>query len=361
MTNDLMHKREVSVGVLARASMPFQDFLDAIPAGAVAVDGQGEIAALNEELLDQFGYRADELLGERIELLIPSPLRGDHIGHRSGLVENHHARVMGAGEILHGQRKDGSIFPVEVGLRALPFEGDFVLAIVSDRSDQARAVASEAHEEVLAHELKHQQVVAREMGHRVKNLLAAVTALITLSARGATSPKAMEESLRGRLIALSSVIDLSLRSPSDPASGTLSIEEVLRAVLSPFMWTSVEADKISLTGPCLVVGARPAEVLALVFHELSTNALKYGSFRHPDGRVDVTWELIEDQVVLTWQERAIQFVAATPSVPGFGMTLMRRLIEMEFRGRTERQVTDLGWTTRITVPLSVLGISPAKL
>ena len=355
MTIDLNSSRAFSATAIAQASMPFQDVLDAIPAGALAVDPHGEIAAVNQELLGLFGYRADDLIGESVDVLVPGPQRQDHFTHRTRSLQISHARLMGQGAMLHGQRKDGSIFPVEVGLRGLPFPGNFVLAVVSDRSEQVRAAASEAQGEMLAHELTHQQVLAREMGHRVKNLLTTVSALITLTARAAKTPKAMEESLRGRLMALSSVIDLSLHSSSFGSDATMSVEDVLRAVLAPFMWTSAESDRISLRGAEMQIGGRAAEVFALVFHELATNAFKYGALGHSDGKVEVTWELADDHAVITWREQAAQFVTVSPSSPGFGMTLMQRLIDMEFSGRTERQVSDLGWTTRIIIPTAALG------
>lgn len=228
---------------------------------------------------------------------------------------------------------------------------------MSDRSAQVRAQAAEAHETALALELAHQEVVAREMGHRVKNLMATVAALISLSARGARSPKEMEASLRGRILALSSVIDLAFKAPQGGSgAGALSIQDILRAVLAPFMRTEAETDRVSLSGPQLVVGQRPSEVLALVFHELTTNALKYGALRHLDGRIFVDWQQADGRLELCWRETSSQFQASEPAPKGFGTTLVSRLVEGEFGGRIDRDVTASGWTTRLSIPLPSLGL-----
>ena len=174
---------------LAGMALSIQDVLDTIPAGAVVVDGGGVILAVNAELGGQFGYEPNELLGQSLEILVPAGLRVGHAAMRSKALASGQMRTMGPGRSLRGQRKDGSVFPIEVGLRTLQTGGSqFVLAVVSDRSDRVRAQESEAHEKTLGLELAHQEVVAREMGHRVKNLMATVTALISLSARGAQTP-----------------------------------------------------------------------------------------------------------------------------------------------------------------------------
>ena len=343
-------------GGLADLTLTFHDFLDAIPAGAVVVDGQGAMTAMNVELGRQFGYEMGELLGHRVEILVPAGLRDGHVALRSKVSDADQMRQMGPGRSLLGQRKDGSVFPIEVGLRSILSGGSqFVLAVVSDRSDHARALESEAHQTVLGQEVAHQQMVAREMGHRVKNLMATVAALISLSARGAQSAGEMEQSLHGRILALSSVIDLAFKAPHSASTrGALSVEDILRAVLAPFMCTDFDRDRVSLSGPQLVVGQRSSEVLALVFHELMTNALKYGALRQLDGRLSVSWGQVDDHLDLRWQEVAPQFRAGESAPTGFGTKLMSRLIEAELGGRIDRELAAPGWTTCVSIPVSSL-------
>ncbi|WP_193335560.1 sensor histidine kinase [Devosia beringensis] len=350
------HTRVAASADLAGMTLSIQDVLDTIPAGAIVVDTRGVMLAVNAEVGRQFCYEADGLLGRSVDILVPAGLRDGHAAVRSQALGSDQMRAMGPGRSLRGQRKDGSVFPIEVGLRTIRTGGSqFVLAVVYDRSDQFRVQESEAHEKALGLELAHQEVVAHEMGHRVKNLMATVNALISLSARGAQSPKEMEESLRGRILALSSVIDLAFKAPqAGSIHGALSIKDILHAVLAPFMWTDAENDRVSLSGPQLVVGQRPSEVLALVFHELTTNALKYGALRHMDGRIFVDWRQADGRLGLCWREEALQLQTGDSAPRGFGTTLMLRLIEAEFGGRIDREVTPHGWTTRLSIPLPSL-------
>jgi two-component sensor histidine kinase len=264
---------------------------------------------------------------------------------------------MGAGRQLNGQRKDGSIFPIEVGLYPLGTGSErFVLAVVSDRSDRLRAQTLATEHEALGRELGHQEVVAQEMGHRVKNLLATVVALISLSAREAISPKQMEESLRGRIQALSVVLDQASGPAGSAAGGPLSITAILRAVLAPFTWTEGENSRVSLHGPAVVLGQKPAEAMALVFHELMTNALKYGALHDQDGTIDVSWHQADGRLHLCWREEARAFAPVGITHRGFGSTLMTRLIEVEFGGQIVREKTPKGWTTRLDIPCPSLGL-----
>lgn len=263
---------------------------------------------------------------------------------------------MGSGELIHGRRKDGSTFPIEVGLRAL--EGDhrpLVLAVVSRISERERIKSLEASERALGLELVHQETLAREMGHRVKNLMATLMALISLSARGAETPKALEESLRGRMLALSSIIDLAFRSPDAAAQrGRLAMGEIVATILAPFALSGQRGDRLSMEGPPLVVGERAAEVLALVFHELTTNAVKYGSLRHLDGRLRIAWKQVGENLELCWSEQGREGVSSGPVRMGFGSSLIARMIEMQLGGTVERDATASGWTIRLTIPTASL-------
>ncbi len=342
---------------VAHTLLTLRDFVDTIPAGAVVVDSNGTIRVVNRELCHQFGYdQASDLVGLSIETLVPMGQRAKHSIQRQHPQARENSRLMGEGRPLFGQKRDGSRFMVEVGLRSFALDAGLTLAIVSDRSDRMRTADLEASEKVLMRELGHQEIVAREMGHRVKNLLATMTALISLSARGARTPKEMEEKLRGRVVAMSSVIDLAFKTtPSDSTHGALSLDEIVRAVLAPFWEIGNETSRFTVSGPGLIVGERPAEVLALVFHELATNAMKYGSLRQAGGKLTIDWRIIDPSLELSWEEQSIEpDVSTTTSSKGYGTVLVSRLVEGELEGSVTRDVTRLGWTTRLSIPIASL-------
>lgn len=107
--------------------------LEAAPIGVVMVDRRGRIVLVNAETERLFGYRRDELLGRPVEMLVPLSSRDGHPRFRAGFCASPHARAMGAGRDLFALRKDGSEFPVEIGLNPVETDdGLFVLSAIAD-------------------------------------------------------------------------------------------------------------------------------------------------------------------------------------------------------------------------------------
>lgn len=120
----------------------FRGLLEAAPDAMVIVDGQGIIKLVNAQTEALFGYRREELLGHPVELLIPTRFRTQHTRHRGGYSANRQVRPMGAGLELHGLRKDGTEFPVEISLSPMETaDGLLVSAAVRDVSDRKAAEA----------------------------------------------------------------------------------------------------------------------------------------------------------------------------------------------------------------------------
>ncbi|WP_456294163.1 PAS domain S-box protein, partial [Streptomyces mirabilis] len=97
----------------------FRGLLEAAPDAMIIVDDTGTITLVNAQTEALFGYGREELLGRTVDLLVPDRFRTHHSLHRSGYAENRQVRPMGAGLELHGLRKDGTEFPVEISLSPL--------------------------------------------------------------------------------------------------------------------------------------------------------------------------------------------------------------------------------------------------
>jgi PAS domain S-box-containing protein len=117
----------------------FRLAVEASPSGMVVVSGDGAIVMINREVERLFGYWRAELLGRSVDILLPDKLRGKHANHRTGFLKHPDARHLGTGRDYLGRRKDGSEFPIEVGLNPMRIDGDvMVLCAIVDISERKR-------------------------------------------------------------------------------------------------------------------------------------------------------------------------------------------------------------------------------
>jgi PAS domain S-box-containing protein len=118
---------------VAQLGLDARAVLDAAPDGMVIVADDGRIVAVNSEMERLFGYSSSEMNGMTIELLVPAELRNAHVALRAAYVELPRRREMGVGRHLHGQRRDGSVFPVQISLARIPTsDGTMTFAAVRD-------------------------------------------------------------------------------------------------------------------------------------------------------------------------------------------------------------------------------------
>lgn len=164
-------------------------------------------------------------------------------------------------------------------------------------------------------------VVLRELNHRVKNLFAIAVGMVTMTARTAETTAAMAKTLSGRLHALAHAHQLirpTLTSESQKATQT-SVAVLVDRILAPHI--ADRETQLHAHGPEIPVGPNGATSLALVLHELATNAAKYGALSESGGRVSIAWRIEGEFMVLNWIERGGPAIDGEPDRKGFGADL----------------------------------------
>jgi two-component sensor histidine kinase len=208
-------------------------------------------------------------------------------------------------------------------------------------------------EQRLKHALEQQETLAREMNHRVKNMFAITDGMIRVSARAASTPGEMATLLSGRLHAMATAHSLVRRKIEDetPSQGA-DLDTLVRTILKPY--ESALGERFRIVGPPMRLGDRATNGVALVCHELATNAAKYGALTEDQGAVDVSWSRAGDDLVMTWRERGGPPVTAEPMKKGFGSTLTRSTVVDQLGGKLEYLWEPEGLSVEISIPVQKL-------
>ena len=271
----------------------------------------GIILSWNRGAERVFGYSAEEAIGQPITIVIPKDRQNEEheilTRIRRGEPVDHFETVR--------QRKDGSLITVSLTISPVKnAEGKIVGAskIARDITEQKRS------QEQIA-------TLAREAEHRSKNLLANVQAAVNLSQ--SDTPEGLKQAIEGRIRALANVHSLFVDTRWIGAElSTIATQE-----LAPYSEKSKTRTRIE--GPQVVLEPNAAQTIAVILHELATNAAKYGALSVANGRVDLKWSHEADgQLHLRWTETGGPAVQK-PTRQGFGGRVTEQLIA-QLKGKT---------------------------
>lgn len=174
-----------------------------------------------------------------------------------------------------------------------------------------------------ASQLQVRDTLTLELNHRVKNTLANVLSIITLTRRKSTDLDSFAESLSGRVRALSATHDILTAQQWSAAT----LESIVRAELAPYLGR--DEAQAEIAGPEILLAPNTALSLGLAIHELATNAAKYGALSDGRGKVTISWVVNDGQTIkLDWQESGGPAVAR-PDRTGFGTNLLRKTVSHE--------------------------------
>ncbi|WIY53731.1 PAS domain-containing protein [Devosia sp. YIM 151766] len=216
--------------------------------------------------------------------------------------------------------------------------------------------ATDIHETRLAAE--ERELVAQELGHRIKNIFAVLNGIVGLSARSYPEARSFADDLRQRIYALGEAHDF-VRPHShlsvSGAAGQGRLSALIARLMSPYR--DGEVERVLFSGEDVSIDDAAATPLALLFHELATNAAKYGALCQPQGRVHIAGEDAGEDFCLTWTENGGPETRPPDALSGFGTKLIGLSVEGQMRGTLERDWRPEGLHVKIVVPRNALNRS----
>ena len=205
-------------------------------------------------------------------------------------------------------------------------------------------------------------LLSQELSHRIKNIFAVVSSLIGLSAREHPEAKVFAASVRDRINALARAHEFVRphSAVSQPLMGDTTLHTFLGSLFRPYV-DEAGRPRIVVEGDDATFDDQAATSVALLFHELATNAAKYGALSAPGGSVLLRTRNADDRFILTWTEQGGPPITGQPVRQGFGSALSGMSVEGQLGGRMERRWEPGGLVLEADLPATALSRRRAAL
>lgn len=297
-----------------------------------SIDLDGRVLTWNAGAEELYGYSADEIVGKPLALIIPEDSIGDLDRKIAAAREGRAIRFE-----TRRRRKDGRI--IEVSLNAAP---------VRDSNGNIIAISTIAHDITQRkRDEAHMQFIMRELSHRSKNLLSVVISFARQTWKQSQDFHDFENRFAGRLHALARSHDLLVRQDWRGAG----LEGLVQAHLAPF--AGDEPDRIDAKGPNLFLKPDAVQNLGYAFHELATNAAKYGALSQAGGKVTLRWDLVTSpsggRIHIKWEESGGPPVTP-PERSGLGSMLTGTMTERSLGATVTTRYEPTGLVWEIDIP-----------
>jgi PAS domain S-box-containing protein len=289
----------------------------------------------NDAFLLLTGYGRDEVLAKSFQSLLAVGV--DEV--TMGVVEAAFRGDCATDPEIHYKRKDGSEF--------------WASMLVSPVCDESGAVVQQfvSFIDLTKHRLEsaRSKMLIDELNHRVKNTLSTVQSIVHQALRRPAEQGAIQEAIESRILALSRSHDL-LTSTNWSGVG---LHDLVDMALSPFPAATGDVKRLAVSGDNVHLPPKSTLALAIAFHELATNAVKYGAFSNDAGSVSIRWIVSKEakgaRLTLHWQERDGPAVSPIRS-KGFGSWVIERGLAHELGGRVLLEYPPAGVKCTIEVP-----------
>lgn len=290
----------------------------------------------NDAFLSLTGYKREEVLAKDFNSLMAIGIDREKMTE----IEACFASSPETDPEIHYRRKDGSEFWASV----------LVSPVCDDKGETVQHFVSLVDLTKHRQDQAHCKMLIDELNHRVKNTLSTVQSIVIQALRTPASHDTVRESIETRLFALSRSHDLLT---SDHWEGA-GLHDLVDNALEPFRVVEGRAERFVVTGENVLLQPKTILALAIAFHELATNAVKYGAFSNEAGTILISW-LVErgpegKRLNIRWEEHDGPPVVP-PSRKGFGSWVIERGLAHELEGNVELRYPTDGVVCTIDIPL----------
>lgn len=315
--------------IAARLAAIVDSSFDAI----ISKDLNSVITSWNRAAEGFFGYKAEEVIGKNIRILIPD----SHQSEEDDII----SRVR-AGEVIESfetvrVRKDGSFIPISLTVSPIKDEHGKIVGA----SKIARDITASRDNE------RRIRLLLREVNHRVKNQYAVILSIIRETAKRTQDVEEFQHQINERITSLASSHDVLVSA--DWKGGNLAT--LIGDQLKPFKHDG----PITVTGPELILAAPAVLHIGMAIHELATNSAKYGVLAFSRGSITIDWKIErigdEDLLKLRWEETNTADADAVEQKSGFGYVVLQRATPLALRGNAQIIVDDKVRAWELSAPL----------
>jgi PAS domain S-box-containing protein len=282
-----------------------------------ARQSKNPIIFANNAFLQLTGYSRQDVLGQSFNFLLAHAADDESLAKIKAEIDG---GAKSGVEILY-RRKDGTEFWSAVFISPVHDEQGGIVQYFASFVDLSNHKDQEAQSSKLINELNH----------RVKNTLATVQSIVWQALRSASDPQVIRHTIESRLLALSRSHDLLTRGNWKSAG----LHDIISDAIEPFSISNTYRRRIDIKGDNIRFAPKVALALSIAFHELATNAVKYGALSNATGLIDVHWSKakpsISNDYSLEWRETGGPHVVP-PKRHGFGSGIIKRGLALELEG-----------------------------
>jgi PAS domain S-box-containing protein len=329
----LFAERRCHEAALVASEARYRMFYEDNPSIFFTVDANGTVLSVNQYGAEMLGYTSAELVGKSVLQMIHEDDRQAALRQLAACAQN---PVAIANSEIRKVRRDGSTLWVKEAARAAPVpDGQTVFLIVCEDITELKKAE------------ERQDMLMAELDHRVRNVLARIAVVAMSTRQRSSSIDEFVRTLDGRIQAMAAAHTVLSQSRWDGAGLT----DLVRRQLAPYATDANTA----ISGSDVMLTAAATQALAMVLHELVTNAAKYGALSSPNGRVSVHWDRHSNgdaaaSLTIEWREFGGPPIVA-PIQSGYGTDLIRQLIPHELGGKVDLVFPAEGACCRMEIPL----------